>query len=128
MSESKAPENSMPGTPGGPIIAGGAPIVPMRMTFKRAREITEACVRTCFATTMGEKYVPLPTCSLVEMLQANEIVAADRGLDNGDGTRTTLMNCAPRIIAAHYAFEQYGKDPRQLLEALGIVINVVDHG
>jgi hypothetical protein len=137
VSESKAPENDMPGTPGGPIIhdqgVGRIVAMPKRapswsMTVERAREITAACVRTCFATTIGEEYVPLPTCSLLEMLQANEIVAADRGLDNGDGTRTILVNCAPRIIAVHYAFEQYGQDPSALLEALGIETNEVDHG
>jgi hypothetical protein len=92
------------------------------MTVERARGITAACLRTCIATTMGDEYVPLPDCSLIEMLQANAIIGADRGRKNEDGSTTILMNCDPRIIAAHYAFEQYGRSPHDLLEAIGLRI------
>jgi hypothetical protein len=92
------------------------------MDMATAERITAACLRTCYSTMFGGEYVPLPDCSLIEMLQANAIIGADRGRPNEDGSTTILMNCDPRIIAAHYAFEQYWRDPHDLLEAIGLRI------
>jgi hypothetical protein len=90
----------------------------MTMPIETAREITAACVRTAFSTMSGE-YVPLPKRSLIEMLQANDLVAGDRET-SADGSTQLLARCAPRIIAACYAYEEYGRSGGDLLEAVGL--------
>ncbi len=93
------------------------------MDIERAKEITSACVHTITARMLHGKVVPLPKCSLEEMLLANRLVneMPEKRVDNGNGSITTTVRvrCDPRIVALHYAFEHYESDPCVMLEALG---------
>ena len=92
------------------------------MSIERALEITGACVRTAAALVIDGERVPLPKCSLEEMLVANRMVEHHKEPPvTRDGVTTTKlhMHVAPGLLAAHYAFEQYDSDPHALLGALG---------
>ncbi len=91
------------------------------MEIQRAFEITGQCVRNRMAFIMGDDYVPLPDCSLAEMLEANELVSKDN-----EGKGSFHMVVDPRGIAASYAFEHYGRDPHELLEAVGFQLNTAE--
>lgn len=92
------------------------------MDIERAKEITYGCVRTAFARTVGDERVPLPDCSLEEMLIANRLVQELGSEPNGDGTSRMRMTVDPRGIALDYAFEQFGSDPVNMLEQLGFSV------
>lgn len=94
------------------------------MPIEEAREITAACQEN-FMNTMGllEDRLPKPVqqYTLDEMLAANAIVAADKGVEserideNGKvvRTRSRQMFCAPRLVAALYVAAQFkGADLR----------------
>jgi hypothetical protein len=103
-------------TPEAPPWTGGP------MSIERALEITGACVRTASSLIINDERVPLPKCSLEEMLIANRMVEAHREepvTKDGVTTTTLHMHVAPGLLAAHYAFEQHDSDPRALLAALG---------
>jgi hypothetical protein len=91
------------------------------MSRERAEEINGAIVRSAGALVIDGERIPLPKCSLEEMLVATRLVSKSEEIDNGDGTRTLMISIRvdPRMIAALYAFEQYDSDPRALLAALG---------
>ncbi len=92
------------------------------MTLERALEITGACVRVATALLIDGERIPLPDCSLEEMLVANRMVEAHKEEPvTKDGVTTTAlhMHVAPRAVAAFYALQQYDNDPRALLGALG---------
>ena len=88
------------------------------MDIARTKELTSGCVKTHLATVWGDEYIPLPVASLSELLEANEIVAAQPPERINGGVRLHT-HCDPRIVALHYAYEQYGSSPEQMLEALG---------
>lgn len=92
------------------------------MSIARALEITGACVRTAAALEIDGERIPLPKCSLEEMLVANRMVEGHKEppvTKDGKTTTKLYMHVAPRLLAAHYALEQYDGDPRMLLAALG---------
>jgi hypothetical protein len=89
------------------------------MDFERAKAITERCVESGASVILGQTYVDLPDCPLSDMLEATALIGASGPIENGDGTKTLLTTVDPRLLALHYAFEQYGKSPYALLEALG---------
>jgi len=92
------------------------------MSIERALEITSACVRTAAALVIDGERIPLPKCSLEEMLVANRMVEAHKEqpvTKDGKTTTTLHMHVAPRLLAAHYALEEHDNDPRELLAALG---------
>lgn len=88
------------------------------LDLARAKKITAACVRNR-TSLVSDQYVPLPECSLANMLAANEIVRLHGCETSADGGTTLYVHCDPRALAASYAFEQYGRDPVALLEAVG---------
>ncbi|XXX79267.1 hypothetical protein WMF30_10880 [Sorangium sp. So ce134] len=101
------------------------------MDLERAKEITAQCLRNRMQFILGSEdgtYVPLPDCSLEEMLVANRLVAEhDEAMSkvavpdaDGKTRRTMHMTVDPRGIAASYAFEKYRKDPHAYLEAIGL--------
>lgn len=89
------------------------------MTLEEATAINAQLVRNRFAILMGEEYVPLPDCSLEEMLQATRMVREAGPERQEDGKTRRYATVDPRGIAASYAFEKYGRNPGNLLEALG---------
>lgn len=70
---------------------------------------------------MGMEYVPLPKASLAELLEANEIVEAQPPERINGGVRLRT-HCDPRIVALHYAFEHYERNPYVMLNQLGFEI------
>lgn len=93
------------------------------MDLERAKQITSACVISKYSA-MGiymdgqpEEYVPLPDCSLEEMLIANRLVSESQS--NREGERTIQMVVDPRGIAALYTREKYNHDLDDVLEAMG---------
>jgi hypothetical protein len=96
------------------------------MPFDLAVEITRACVAHCafpnFARE-GEQPPPLPDVSLEEMLIANRIVheapLERKQNDDGSTSSTIMVHCAPRLLAACYALQNYGGSPEDLLQAVG---------
>jgi len=100
------------------------------MDLDRAKAITAQCLRNRVQFVLGSEdgYVPLPECTLEEMLLANRLVgeasekARCEAKPDADGvTRYQVsMTVDPRGIAASYAFEQYGRDPHAFLEAVGL--------
>lgn len=91
------------------------------MTRERAEEINAAIVRSAAALAIDGERIPLPKCSLEEMLVATRTVSKGEETVNADGSRsyTVTMRVDPRMIAALYALENYESDPRVLLGALG---------
>lgn len=102
------------------------------MDIERAKGITAACVATCVAPVVGRPRVPLPRCSLADMLEANRIVGElpEERKNNGDGTGSFIlrMRVDPHLIAAHYALESYGGEPGALLKAVGFELQVARQG
>lgn len=92
------------------------------MDLERAKEINTAIVRNRMAVIMGEDWVPLPDVSLAEMLEATELVKRNQTTINADGSKTLHVISDPRGIAASYAFEQFGRNPKAFLEAVGYEI------
>ena len=92
------------------------------MNLVEARNITVACVESSFTKTTGDDYVDLPECSLEDMLAANRIVKSEKWANE------VPLTVDPRGLALLYAFEQYGKNPTDLLEALGIDLDVGSSG
>lgn len=92
------------------------------MSIERALEITAQCVRNRVSITLGDDYEPLPAVSLHDMLEANRLVRDAGTVNNGDGTYTVRTTCDQRALAASYAFEQYGRSPAALLEAVGYAL------
>lgn len=101
------------------------------MDLERAKEITRQCLRNRTQFILGSEdgsYVPLPDCSLEEMLVANRLVqesnakASSEAKPGPDGKTSYKIQMVvdPRGIAASYAFEQYGKNPHDYLEAIGL--------
>lgn len=93
------------------------------MDLERAKQITSACVKSKYSA-MGiymdgqpEEYVPLPDCTLEEMLIANRLVSESQA--NATGARTIQMTVDPRGIAALYTREKYDHDLDDILEAMG---------
>ncbi len=92
----------------------------MSMDIERAKEIAAACIKNRAAIAMGQDYIPLPDCTLAEMLEANEMMANHNEQPDEDGRTTIYAHCAPRGIAASYAYEQYGSDLMELAAAVGL--------
>ena len=96
----------------------------IEMTLERAHEINAAVVASAASIMLGPTYTPLPKgVSLEEMCAASRMIneAPNKETLHEDGSKTTAltMRCDPRIIAAMYAFDNYGQDPYRVLEALG---------
>jgi hypothetical protein len=100
-----APEPEAPRWTGGP------------MSQDRAIEINRGIQKATMARLVDGKHIPLPKCSLEEMCVATRIAEGLREEGHAVG-----MTTDPRGIAAMYAFEQFGSDPRALLDALGFRI------
>lgn len=104
------------------------------MDLKRAQQVTAQCVRSCMVHVLGGELVPLPDCSLEEMLQANRLVqennkaSSESAKPGADGKHSYSIDMVvdPRMLAAVYAFERYGRSPVELLGALGIQVDVQD--
>lgn len=98
------------------------------MDLERAKEITAQCVANCMVYVLGGEFKPLPDCSLEEMLEANRVVAEnntrerDGATPGPDGVTRYSIQVAvdPRLLALSYAFERYGRNPIDMLGALGI--------
>jgi hypothetical protein len=102
------------------------------MPVERAREIVSACLRNAMGRMGLGEDSPLPDCSLEEMLIANRILSGPAGESeektNPDGSKSysIAMTVADRGIAAAFALENFGGDPRALLEALGFTMRRPD--
>ncbi|WP_438029122.1 hypothetical protein [Sorangium sp. So ce233] len=101
------------------------------MDLERAKEITAQCLRNRMQFILGSEngsYVPLPDCSLEEMLVANRLVeeanakASSEAKPDANGKMSYQVHMVvdPRGIAASYAFERFGKNPHDYLEAIGL--------
>lgn len=92
----------------------------------RALDLCRQCVRNRMAIIMGEEYIPLPEASLAELLEACRIVGELEPVPDERGGKRIPMTVDPRALAASYAFEHYGRDPYDLLEAVGFRVNQED--
>lgn len=91
------------------------------MTDERARELTGEIHAWIARTLFGPMpKTPPPTFDLAEALEANERVRQMSPIDNGDGTKTLLCSCDPRIVAAIYVLSHF--DAEQFPEPEPIVM------
>ncbi len=98
------------------------------MDLGLAKEITAQCVANCMVYVLGGEFKPLPDCSLGEMLEANRLVTENNAKEREsatpgpDGVTSYSIQVAvdPRLLALSYAFERYGRNPIDMLGALGI--------
>lgn len=94
------------------------------MDSDRAKDLTAGCIRTVFAVMAGDDYIPLPEASLAELLEAHEIVSGLPRERTENGTWKLRTHCDPRVIALHYAFENYGRSLYTMANQLGYEIAV----
>ena len=82
------------------------------MEQAEAEKIAQACFTACWSTMFERKSIPLPECTLREMLAANEMAR-----------RAGKPCVADRGLAAIYAYQQFG-DIETLLSVIGYAIDI----
>jgi len=104
------------------LVGGLVAERPARMSLERAREIASKCLAHVWVRE-GIKDGPAPSLaeySLVELLEANHVVAADPGEPTGDGKRRVWMHCDDRLVAALYVGTHYPGCPPDDVDVVAI--------
>lgn len=81
------------------------------MDMERALQISNQLTKCAVVRSgvMGDRGSDpgVPDCSLLEMLEAVEMVRTAGPIDNGDGSKALPVFCDPRLVAALYVLEHY---------------------
>lgn len=82
------------------------------MDFERAKKITADCMaHVWYREGLTEEPGPdLHQYTLAEMVEANNLVSANKGVRQPDGNIKVFMCCADRLVAALYVATHYVPD------------------